>query len=228
MTTVSRILTLALKDAGVTGEGETPSAETLQDAFDIFKMMVGQWQIDGLMIYAQAEISFNPTGAQSYSIGAGGDIVATRPAEVLAAYWRDGSTDRPLQVLTSFEEYQRIGNKSEEGDPALVCYDPDYTRGTLYVWPCASSGSIVLTVNTTLPSYTAVTDDVGIPAEYELALRYSLAELLPASFQLQPRADIAALATRARKLVKRNNVRIPTLAMPAQLVRRSYNVEAGE
>lgn len=227
-TKVARIINLALKDAGILGEGETASAETILDSFDTFKMMVGQWQIDGLMVYATDEISFAPTGAQSYTIGNGGAVEATRPSEVIAAFWRDGSTDRRLEVLTSFEDYQRITSKSDTGTPEAAYYDPDYTLGTLYVWPQASSGSIYLTVRSPLPTYTATTDELSVPGEYELALRYGLAELLPAMFQLPVRPDIAGLAKRARALLKRNNVRIPSLDMPAALIGRSYSIGRGQ
>lgn len=228
MTTVARILELALKDAGVLGEGETASAETQLDAFDTLKMMVSQWQIDGLMIYAMAEISFAATGAQSYTIGTGGTVTAARPAEVAAAFWRNGSTDDPLEVLTSYEDYQSIASKSDTGTPEAVYYDPDYALGTLYVWPKASTGSIYLTVRSPLPSYASTTDNLSVPGEYELALRYGLAEMLTASFQLPLRPDIAALAKRSKKLIKRNNVHIPSLQMPDGIPSHGrYNINSG-
>lgn len=229
MTTVARILELALKDAGVLGDGETASAEMSLDAFDTLKQMVSQWQIDGLMVYASAEVSFAATGAQSYTIGSGGDVNATRPAEVTGAFWRDGSTDYQLDVLTSFEDYQRISSKSDAGAPEAVCYDPDYALGTLYVWPKPSSGTFYLTVRSPLPSYASTTESLSVPGEYEMALRYSLAELLPASFQLQVRPDIAALAGKARKLVKRNNLRIPSLQMPSAIPSHGgYDINRGD
>lgn len=228
MTTVADILDLALKDAGVIGAGQTASAEDTNDAFATLKQMIAQWQIDGLMIYATAQVSFNLTGAQSYSIGSGGTINTTRPKEIIAAFWRDGSTDTPLGVLPSTEDYQRISDKSATGTPECVFYSPSNPLGTLYVYPVGSSGAIHLTVLQPLTAYASTADDLGLPGEYELAARFCLAELLCTTFGTPLRPDVAAQARKGRKIVKRNNVRIPSLQMPAQLVRHHYDIESGQ
>ena len=128
-TAVARILNLALKDAGVLGEGETAGAEMLQDAFDTFKQMIAQWQEDAQMVYIQ-----------------------------------------PDETPLSF------------------------------------------------PDYASPADSTGMPAIYDAAMRYSLAEMLPSMFQVAPRPDIAASAKRARKAVKRMNLRIADLELPAELL----------
>jgi hypothetical protein len=189
--------------------------------------MVSQWQVDGLMLYAQTSASCALTGAQSYTVGSGGDFDATRPSEIVGAFWRSGGFDYPLKTLTSFSEYQLISDKSASGEPEAVCYDPDYTLGTLYVWPAGTTGEIHLTLRSPLPSYTVTTEDLTLPGEYELVVRYSLAELLSALWQLPLRSDIAALAKRARKILKRNNVRISPLSMPSALLKRHSNIYRG-
>lgn len=228
MTTVADILDLALKDAGVIGAGQTASAEDTNDAFSTLKQMIAQWQIDGLMVYATAQVSFNLTGAQSYTVGSGGTVNTTRPKEIIAAFWRDGSIDTPLEVLTATEDYQRIGDKTSTGTPECVFYSPSNPLGTLYVYPVGSSGAIHLTVLQPLTAYASVADDLGLPGEYELAARFCLAELLCTTFGTPLRPDVAAQARKGRKLVKRNNVRIPELQMPAQLVHQHYNIQNGQ
>lgn len=228
MTTVADILDLALKDAGVIGAGQTASAEDTNDAFSTLKQMVAQWQIDGLMVYATAQVSFSLTGAQSYTVGSGGAINTTRPKEIIAAFWRDGSTDTPLEVLTATEDYQRIGDKSSTGSPECVFYSPSNPLGTLYVHPVGSSGALHLTVLQPLTTYASIADDLALPGEYELAARFCLAELLCTTFGTPLRPDVAAQARKGRKLVKRNNVRIPSLQMPPQLVRHHYDIESGQ
>lgn len=228
MTTVVEMITLALKDIGHLGGAETPSPEDLTDSFTTLKQMIAQWQSDGLMVYAQVDVSFSPTGAQSYTVGAGGNVNTTRPTQIIAAFWRDGSSDYPLGVLTSLEEYQSICQKSLGSIPEAVYYNPTYPLGTLYIWPVASSGSIHLTTLQQFSAYTSPTNDLNIPPEYEMAARYSLCELLSATFQLPLRADLAALAKRYRKVVKRNNVHIPELGMPvAAMMNRYFNINEG-
>jgi hypothetical protein len=219
-TSVAKILVQALKDIGALGVGETPTADEQSDAFDLLKQMLGLWQIDGLMVYASSEIAFNATGAQTYTIGTGGDVDTTRPAEIVSAFWRDGGIDHPIDVLTSKADYDLICMKTLGAWPEVAFYDPDYPLGTLYVYPQPSSGALHINVRAPLPEYASVTEDLSVPKAYELAIRYSLCELLAPAFQMPLRADLAALAKRARKLIKRNNVRIPELSawvVPARL-----------
>lgn len=208
---VSELIRQSMKDIGALGSGETPTADELQDGFILLKQMVGQWQAQGLMIYAQSEISFTANGSDSYTIGTGGDVTADRPNSVASAFWRYGNIDYPLEVLNSFDDYQALRFKSEISNPQAVCYAASYPLGQLYVWPAPTNGDIHLTVSAPLPTYSSVTNDLTVPPEYELALRYSLCELLGPSFGLNVRPAIISLAMRSRKIIKRNNVRIPTL-----------------
>lgn len=227
MTTVADILNLAMKDAGIIGTGETASAEDTSDAFSTLNQMLAQWQIDGLMIYATAQVSFNLTGSQSYTVGSAGDVSTTRPKEVMAAFWRYNSSDTPVDVIGSTEDYQRIVSKTSTGTPSSIFYSPSYPLGTLYVYPVGSTGAIHLTVLQPLTVYASTSDSLGLPAEYEMAVRFNLAELLTMVFALPLRPDIASAAKRGRLLIKRNNTRIPTMEMPAFLQRCGSNIVSG-
>jgi hypothetical protein len=211
-TSVAKLIAQALKDIGALGVGETPTADEQSDSFDLLKQMLGLWQIDGLMIYASSEIVFAATGAQTYTIGPGGDVDTTRPTEIVSAFWRDGGIDYPVEVLTSKEDYDRICMKTLGSIPEAIYFDPTYPLGSLYVYPQPSTGELHLNVRAPLPEYASVTEDLNVPKEYELAIRYSLCELLAPAFERPLRPDLAALAKRARKLIKRNNVRIPELS----------------
>jgi hypothetical protein len=227
-TTVGDLLTLAMKDIGYLAANETASAGDLADAFATFKQMLGQWQIDGLMVYANAQVSFPLTGALSYAIGEGATVDAPRPSDVAFAFWRYGGHDYPLAVLQSDEEYQAICSKSLTSQPDAVRYSPTYPSGTLYVWPVATTGEIHLTVKLPQTQFTSVTNELGMPLEYEFAVRFSLAEVLAATFSMALRSDVAALARKARRILKRNNLAIPQLGMPGALVRQGFNIAAGE
>lgn len=226
--TVQSLITLALKDIGYLGPNETINPVDLGDAFATFKQMLGQWQVDGMMIYATEQIVVPATGAQSYTLGDGADIDVTRPAEVTFAFHREGDVDSPLEVLSAVEHYQAITNKTQAGSPQAVFYSPTYPNGTLYVWPLPSSGAIHLTVRQSLPSFSSVTNDLSLPPEYQFAVRFGLAEVLSATFNTPLRPDIAQLAAKARKVLKRGKVKIPTLGMPPELLRHRFDVVSGE
>lgn len=218
MTTVAELISLSLRDVGVLGEGQTASADVMADSLTTLGQMLGMWQADKLYVYAQKEVVATLTGATSYTVGAGGNINTARPVSLDAAFWRSNGEDYPVEVMQSYEDYARIGNKTLTGSsPCAVCYVPAYPLGTLYVYPTGAAGALHLVMRTDLPALTNLTDAVSIPPEYHAALRYSLSEYLSTTFQTPLRPDIAALASRARKLIKRNNVSIPQSRMPGVL-----------
>jgi len=69
------IISRALKDIGALEAGESPSADAVQDAFDMLNDMVGQWSNEDMMVFYKNEIIFPITAGQTqYTIGPGGQI----------------------------------------------------------------------------------------------------------------------------------------------------------
>lgn len=228
MTTVAEVIAWSLKDAGVLGEGETASAETTNDAFNTLKQMLALWQVDNVHVYAQTETSFSPNGSVSYTVGALGTVVMTRPAKIDAAFWRSNSLDYPIRVLDTFEEYESIVQKTQAGEPLVLFYNPSFTLGTLYLYPQPSTGTVHLITQTAMPALASSASTITLPPEYILPIRASLAVLLCAMFQTKVRPELAALAASSWKIVKRNNLRLGSLAMPAAIPTRHHsNIFAG-
>lgn len=226
MTTVTEVITQALKDSTVVGEGDAASAETMTDAFAVFNQMMAQWQESGMNIYAQVTSSFTPTGAVSYTVGTGGDISITRPEKIDNIYWRFNNMDIPIQILSTYEEYLEIVNKTVTGTPSLGFYLPSYPLGTLYLYPQPSSGSIFITRSETLPTFTSITDTIVLPAKYILPIRFSLAELFSVTFQTVISPAVSTMANRYRVNLRKSNTRVPTLQMPAFTLGR-FNINTG-
>ena len=223
MATVIDIINLALKDIGVAGEGMTASADTINDSFATLKQMLAVWQTENMYVYAQKEISFPVTGAQSYAVGLGSAVNIVRPKQIIGGFLRVAGQDQPIDVLTSFLDYERIRQKGEVGQACAIYYLPAFPIATLYVYPAPSAGTLHLVVNTELPAYATIASDLALPDEYAGAIRYSLAEMLATSFQAPIRPDVTRLAARLRKMVKRNNIAIPNMQFPdVVLPQRGY------
>ena len=215
MTTAYEVIVLSLKDAGILAEGETPSADIAADAFTTMQHMLALWQTDGMYVNGKVENSFTPTGATTYTVGSGGTANFARPERIDYAFWRSNSIDYPIAILNSFEEYEAIPQKTLAGQPEVIFYNPTVTTGTLYVYPQPSTGSIRLVSTIRFPVLSTSADTLTFPPEYIMPIRFSLAELLAATFNTPINAGIPVMAATARKMMKRNNVRIPTLsAMP--------------
>jgi len=66
----------ALRLLGVLAEGETPSAETSQDALTALNQMIDSWNTERLAVFATQDQIFTwPSGVQYLDIGPTGDII---------------------------------------------------------------------------------------------------------------------------------------------------------
>lgn len=210
--TAADIITLSLKDIGVLDESETPSAALLADSLTTLNQMLAQWQVSENYVYAQQDVTFNPTGAESYTIGTGGTINVAAPPQIDYAFLRVSDVDYPIEILNTFEAYQLgITYKPVTTYPEVLYYNPSYSLGKIYLYPRPNTGTMHLGMTVALPIYTAAANAINIPPEYELAIRYSLSELLASMTGTILRPDIAAIAQRARRIVKRNNFRLNEL-----------------
>lgn len=217
MATVIDIIKLALKDINVIGSSETPSADVASDCLATLNQMIGQWQVQKLYVYAQKVISVPMTGAQTYTIGSGGDINVPLPAQIDSAEWRLTGVDYPLDVLQSIQEFETIGVKVQQGNPWCIFFQRDVPLGTIYIWPQPAGGELRLVTRQQLTQYTALTTEMVVPDEYVLAIRYSLAELIAPMFGLAAPNNIIALGRNARRVMKRNNTEILPLFMPVEV-----------
>lgn len=234
MTTPADIVALALVHAGVVGQGQTASAEDTNNAFSLLNMMVSQWNRKRWLIYHLIDVSVTATGAQSYTVGPGGDFNTPRPDRIEAAFLRQllpamtNQIDYPLVVLQSREDYNQIALKTMGTWPSIVWYDSAYPLGVLYVWPVAATQqfAIHLSLKQTIDQFTDLAEDIVLPPEYVPALFYNLAVRLRPAYGMGPDATLVALAKDALNVLRGANAQIPTLRMPDQLVgvARFYNV----
>jgi hypothetical protein len=222
VTTALDLITLALKDVGALGIGQAISAEDTSDALATLNMMLGQWQGERLSVYHEIDIAKQATGALSYTIGLGGDFNTLRPTDIKAAFVRLTSgtlpVDYPVRVIRSREDYDRISVKSLATLPDSVFYDAAYPMGNLLWYPVPGPQyELHVSVLEALPQFAAPATAVSLPPEYMAAIRYNLACYLAPSYQIEPTRALAVLASNAKRVIKRMNVQIPAMTMPAGL-----------
>lgn len=207
MTTLATLISLALKDAGVLGEGETPNAEMTADALATFNQMLALWQVKNVLVYAQQEFSFAPTGALSYAVGPGATVDMTRPAKLDQVFWRLDGQDTPIIQLQTFEQYETITPKIQAGSPAHCFYNPTHTTGTLHIHPQPDTGTIHLVTRVSLPQPSAASETLTLPPEYMLPVRANLASLLAPMYGARLSPTIEKMAINGLRSLKRNNLR---------------------
>ncbi|MFB9952033.1 hypothetical protein ACFFP0_24555 [Rhizobium puerariae] len=234
MTTARALITLAMKDAGVIGVGQTPLAEDMNDALTNLNAMMAQWSRRRWLVYHLVDVSFQATGAISYSLGTGGDINIARVDSIEAAFFRQtvgapgNLVDYPLTILNSREDYNNIALKGMPSFPSVLFYDSGWPLGHVFIWPVPSSVyEVHLSLKSPLQSFATLNDAVSLPPEYEEALRLNLAVRLRVSYRLPFDPQLNGLAKIATNTVKNSNTQIPLLQFPSDLPRNvggRYNI----
>lgn len=232
--TYADLITQALKNAGVLGLGQTAAAEDMNDSCRVMNDMIAQWQQRRYLVYHLVEQSIPCTGAQSYSMGPGGDIsIPERPAEINAAFARQvinanpNQIDYPLMILPSRETYSQIAMKSLQSFPQWVWWDAAWPLGYLFVYPVITNQfELHVIYREQLQTAVALTDTINVPSEYREAITYNLGLRLAVNYGLQPTAGLVGLAKSSLETMRAVNAQVPQLSLPPILNGRGphYNI----
>lgn len=106
MPTAQVLVLDALRTAGVYGQGQKPSAEVINGAFNRLNRMLNEWTTKRWMEFHLIDIPIPSTGAQWYTIGPGGNInIGTRPPDIVAAYLRLFSQGGPVATYDFGDDF---------------------------------------------------------------------------------------------------------------------------
>jgi hypothetical protein len=232
ISTPNDLFTLMLKDAGVTGLGQTPSAEDINDTWSRCNMMLSQWQRKRWLIWHLVDIAKISTGATSYTVGPGQDFNVARPDRLESAFFRQVNIspyapDYVLEILESREDYNKIALKTLPAFPQFIFYDAAYPTGIVYPWPVPQSAlyEVHITVKETLSGFTSLSQTINLPPEYYAAIFYNLAVRTRPAYGMGPDPTLTALAKDSLNVIRNANTQIPRLSMPDDLVRQGvYDV----
>lgn len=244
MTTATDILTLALKDANVLGEGQTPSATMMNDALRRCNWMIAEWNRKRWLIYHLVDISCMSDGRTTpYLVGNGADLnISSRPNRLEAAFLRQivqtspgQQVDYPLEILESWEDYSRIALKRlQPSFPNYIFYDTDWPIGKIYPYPFpqASIYEIHCLFKMVLSQFTSLTAQIILPDEYFQAIYLNMAVRLGVGHPIsrdptlqQQWNDLKGLARGSLNTLRTGNNQIARLGMPPGLNRPGiYNI----
>jgi len=123
------------------------------------------------------------TTATDYAAASGNKVytyttTAGRPTKISYAYRRDVNGLDTEVRLVGEKEYMRLSNKSSDGPPVEIWYQPTLTTGSLYVWPDnggASWDKLVMSVHYHADDFDSASDNPEFPIEWGNALVWGLA-----------------------------------------------------
>jgi hypothetical protein len=235
--TVNDMLTLCLTDAGVIGQGLAPLPEDSTNALARLNWMLAAWRRQRWIVYnlqnfsVIAQPGVGTVGKQIYTVGPGGDFDTggtQRPDRIEYSFFRQivpngptQQTDYPLEILTSWEDYNRIGIKKLGTFPTTCFYDNAFPLGNYYPWPIPQADlyELFITVKGQLAGSLNFTDDLTLPEEYFNAIHWNLTVILRSAYDLPPKPGDVAFAKESLNVLRGANAQIARLQLPGELLR---------
>ena len=234
MATAGDIINGSLRLLGVLAEGETPSAETSQDALNAMNQMIDSWNTERLAVFSTQDQVFTwPASTINRTLGPSGDFVGHRPILLDdATYYRDASTGVSYGIkIINQQQYDGIAVKTVTSTyPQVVWVNMSYPDIEMYVYPVptrALEWHFISVEELTQPATLATV--LSFPPGYLRAFRYNLATEMAPEFGVEPSPQVSRIAMTSKRNLKRINSPDDIMSMPYSIVatRQRFNIYAG-
>lgn len=175
----ARIVTFAMRDAGLLSKGQEPLSEDYVDGFQRLLDIINFEQTQGIKLWLQEDMGFALiAGQQTYSLGPTGNVVMTKPLRVLQGYSLNTSgTARPLTQI-SRDEWTRLSQKNETGAINSFFVDKQYNQLNVNLWlipdNIAAQESLQLVLQQQAYNVATITELLQFPLEWFMFLRWAL------------------------------------------------------
>lgn len=233
--TAGELINAALrKCSGLLAEGETPSAETSADALSALNTMLDSWSAESLSVYSTQDQVFTwPASTISRTLGPSGDLVGTRPIQVLdSSYFKDpgSNVSYGLRIINQ-QQYNAIAWKVATSTfPQLMWINMDMPDISIYLYPVPTRDLEFHFVSVTeLAEPTVLATSIVMPQGYKRALIYNLACELAPEFGLEAPPTVQRIAIASKRVLKRINASDDVMSMPFGILgkRQRFNIFSG-
>jgi hypothetical protein len=234
MTTAYDQINGALRLLGVLAEGETPSAETAQDALMALNQMIDSWNTERLAVFStQDQVFLWPPGELNRTLGPTGDFVGNRPVLLDdATYFRDPQTNVSYGIkFINQQQYDGIAVKTVTSTyPQVIFVNNTFPDIDMFIYPKPLrelEWHFISVEELTQPA--ALATQLTFPPGYLRAFRYNLACEMAPEFGVEPSAQVQRIAMYSKRNLKRINNPDDIMALPYSIVgtRQRYNIYAG-
>ena len=234
MATAGEIINGALRLIGVLAEGETPSAETSNDALVAMNQMLDSWSTERLAVFSTQDQVFTwPASTISRTLGPTGNFIGNRPVMLDdSTYFRDPTTGISYGVMIiNQQQYDGIALKTVTSTyPQLLWLNMDMPNIAIYQYPVATRAlewHFISVTELTQPA-TLVTV-LSFPPGYLRAFRYNLACELAPEFGTDPSGEVRRIAMTSKRNLKRQNNPNDMMSMPYAIMQPTprFNIYAG-
>lgn len=214
-TTAAVIISDALKEILVIGEGESPSATMLSDGLRMLNRLLDTFSNNPNWAYFASMEQKALTGQQSITIGPTGDIATTRPIKIETAVVDRNGISYPVKVIDN-EQYDILTYKALAGaNTQAIYYEATYPNGTLYLYPVASGCTLKMRVLNSVKQFATTAVQIDLPEGYEDAIMLRLAVRMAPSYGKTISNETKQAARNAMKAVTATNEVVPTMELPS-------------
>lgn len=224
----------ALRLLGVLAEGETPSAETSQDALTALNQMLDSWSIERLSVYSTQDQVFTwPASQRTRTLGPTGDFVGNRPVMLDdATYFRDASTNVSYGIkIINQQQYNGIAVKTVTSTyPQVIWVNMTHPDIEMAIYPVPTRDlewHFVSVEELSQPALLATV--LAFPPGYMRAFKYNLACEIAPEFGVEPSPQVQRIAITSKRNLKRINNPDDVMSLPYAIVanRQRFNIYAG-
>lgn len=224
----------ALRLLGILAEGETPSAETSQDALVALNQMIDSWNTERLSVFNTIDQVFTwPAGEIQRHLGPTGEFVGVRPVLLDdATYYRDPGTNVSFGIkFINQQQYDGIAVKTVTSTyPQVMWINMEYPniQMTVYPKPTRDLEWHFISVQE-LDQPATLATEILFPPGYLRAFTYNLAMEFAPEFGVEPSPQVQRIAMTSKRNLKRINNPDDIMSMPYSLVatRQRFNVYSG-
>ena len=234
MATAGETINGSLRLLGVLAEGETPSAETSQDALRAMNQMIDSWNTERLAVFSTQDQVFTwPAATLNRTLGPTGNFVGNRPILLDdATYFKDPSTGVSYGIkMINQQQYDGIAVKTVSSTfPQVLFVNMTYPDIDMYIYPRPTRDlewHFISVEELTQPA--TLNTVLSFPPGYLRAFRYNLACELAPEFGEEPSPQVQRIAMYSKRNLKRINNPDDIMSMPYSLIatRQRFNIYAG-
>lgn len=228
--TMQEVIEAAYQELGILVSGGILNTDDLTWGLGKLNRMLKSWSADGINLHYRVKESFPlVSGTPSYTIGSSATFDTIRPITIEQAWIRDSDYDYPMGVRPA-AEYWGLSDKTTEGRPVKLYYDPTYPSGTIYLYYVPDSAySMHIVSQKPLITYASANIEASLPGEYEDALVLNLAIRFASRYgkavSAQLRLDAKEALGNMRALNLSGQMKGVDLDLPGTR-RGTYNIDA--
>ena len=232
---VSSLIKSSMRKLGLTASGETPTSEEYADGLEALQVMLRSWAAEKIIVNASTKESFTLSGGTFlYTWGSGGTFNSARPNQLTGAYILDSAgVSHPVDIISE-GRYRQITVKATIARPYALFFQPTFPLANIYLFPVPQDAESLyidsLKPFTETSSFTAITDTLAFPVNYEEPLIFNLAVRFGSEFGKAVPVEVAVIAQksfdRLTNLNSSNQVEPVDIIIPAGRAGRHYSINS--